>query len=162
VHHENKHEERSKKMGDRKQTEAAARSLWEHIKDNESPPSWWREDEDTEDKLAGDYGPWPPKSFADFLARVRIAEASGGSKVTLRRPSTATLPLEADDVPASAMPKLISRLKDRRDDTPLPPANNARGAFAKGGVYRGKPHAYAAGGRVTDTSAPRKRTRRKK
>ena len=31
--------------------------------------------------------------------------------------------------------------------------------FARGGVYRGKPHAYAAGGRVIDTSKP---TRRKK
>jgi hypothetical protein len=34
--------------------------------------------------------------------------------------------------------------------------------FAKGGTYRGKPHAYAAGGRVTDTSASRKQARRKK
>jgi len=34
--------------------------------------------------------------------------------------------------------------------------------FAKGGTYRGKPHAYAAGGRVTDTSASRKQARRKR
>ena len=39
-------------------------------------------------------------------------------------------------------------------DYPLP--------FAKGGMYRGKPHAYAAGGRVTDTSASRKQARRKR
>jgi hypothetical protein len=31
--------------------------------------------------------------------------------------------------------------------------------FARGGIYRGKPHSYAAGGRVIDTSKP---TRRKK
>jgi len=34
--------------------------------------------------------------------------------------------------------------------------------FAKGGAYRGKPHSYAAGGRVTDASASRRRSQRNK
>jgi hypothetical protein len=34
--------------------------------------------------------------------------------------------------------------------------------FVRGGMYRGKPHAYAAGGRVTDTSKRNRRSRARK
>ena len=158
--------EREEARQDAKRQEAAARSLWGQIKDDPSPPRWWREDKD--------YDSWPPKSFADFFARVKRAGASGETTVTLRLPSTPTLPPKEEsgsdpfDRYLDALRRHSIRGKWRGKggsdeyDRPLPPANNRRGSFAKGGMYRGKPHAYAAGGRVTDTSAPRRKTPRKK
>lgn len=40
------------------------------------------------------------------------------------------------------------------------PPTRASREFAKGGAYRGKPHSYAAGGRVTDTSPPAKKRKK--
>lgn len=48
----------------------------------------------------------------------------------------------------------------KRKKTTRKKNNSKPRGFAKGGTYRGKPHSYVAGGRVTDASPPAKKRKK--